>query len=220
MREIQEDLLTLGSMVDKAIDRAITALQTQNESLAEQVVHGDEAINDKRWQIEESTLHLIATQSPMAGDLRRILASVHIATNLERMGDHAEGISKLTLRTSDNAPLKPLVDLPLMAEKGRAMLHDALEAFVDGDADRARDIAARDQEIDHLYQQVYNDLLTFMIADPGTTTRATHLLWVAHNLERIGDRSTNICERIIFAVTGRFEEVNPKDFSNALFDAN
>ena len=220
MREIQENLLVLGSMVDKAIDRSIEALQSQNMSLAEQVVHGDDAINDKRWQIEEGTLHLIATQSPMAGDLRRIMASVHIATNLERMGDHAEGIARLTLRTADEPLLKPLVDIPVMAEKTRSMLIDALDAFVEADADRAREIAERDQEVDAYYERVYHELLTFMIDDPSTVTRATHLLWVAHNLERIGDRTTNICERIIFAVTGQFEEVNPKDFANQFFNTN
>jgi phosphate transport system protein len=212
LRKLQDDVLRLGSMVDRQIARAIEALSRQNVVLAQQTVEMDLEVNDLRWQIEDDTLRLVATQSPTAGDLRRILASVHIATNLERMGDHAEGIASLTLRTAEEPLLKPLIDIPLMAEKARAQLNESLEAYVANDAERAREIAKRDDEIDNLYDRTYGELLTFMIADPSTVTRATHLLWVAHNLERIGDRVTNICERVIFAATGQFEEVNPKEF--------
>lgn len=214
MRGLQDDVLRLGSMVDRQINRAIEVLIQQDVKGAQQVVETDQKINDARWKIEDDTMRLIATQAPMAGDLRRIMASVHIATNLERMGDHASGIARLTLRTADQPHLKELTDIPAMAESARAMLNDALQAYVDNDSDRAREIAYRDDQVDKLYEHVYRDLLTIMLADPDTVTRATHLLWVAHNLERIADRVTNICERVIFAATGAFEEVNPKDFGD------
>lgn len=218
LRQLQDQILQLGSMVDRAIEQSVSALREQNTELARQVDKGDEAINAARWEIEQTTINLIATQAPMARDLRQIMASVHVATNLERMGDHARGIAKLTLRTADEPLLKPLIDIPRMATLGREMLHDSLEAFVDQNAQLAMKIALRDEEVDDHYEQIYRELLTFMIADPSTVPKATHLLWVAHNLERIADRVTNICERTIFAVTGQFEEVNDKDFGAALED--
>lgn len=218
LRQLQDQILQLGSMVDRAIEQSVSALREQNTELARQVDKGDEAINAARWEIEQTTINLIATQAPMARDLRQIMASVHVATNLERMGDHARGIAKLTLRTADEPLLKPLIDIPRMATLGREMLHESLEAFVDQNAPLAMEIALRDEEVDDHYEQIYRELLTFMIADPSTVPKATHLLWVAHNLERIADRVTNICERTIFAVTGQFEEVNDKDFGAALED--
>lgn len=220
MKTLQDDVLRMGSMVDRQIARSIEALRTQNVASAQQVIDLDQRVNDARWKIEDDTMRLIARQGPMAGDLRSIMASVHIATNLERMGDHADGISRLTLRTAGEPHLKELDAIPAMAEETRKMLSDALEAFIENDADRARMIAACDERVDLLYDQTYRDLLTVMIADPDTVTRATHLLWVGHNLERIADRVTNICERIIFAATGQFEEVNPKDFKGRFSDTN
>jgi phosphate transport system protein len=210
LQQLQESVLSLGSMVEKAIGRAVEALRTQDVALAQLVIDGDEAINDQRWQIEENAILLMATQAPMAGDLRRITAVMHLATELERMADHAEGIAVLTKRTADEPLLKPLVDVPRMADIGRELLLDALDAFIENDAGRARQIARRDDEVDQLYEQVYRELLTFMISDPSTITRATHLLWVAHSLERIADRVTNICERVVFVVTGHIEEMNKK----------
>lgn len=220
MRDLQDDVLRLGSMVDRQIGRAIEALRKQDVDGAQQVIDLDQKVNDARWKIEDDTMRLIARQAPMAGDLRRILASVHIATNLERMGDHAEGISRLTLRTADQPHLKELTDIPVMAETASSMLNDALQAYVENDPDKAREIADRDNQVDRLYEQVYRDLITVMIADPDSVSQATHLLWVGHNLERIADRVTNICERIIFAATGDFEEVNPKDFGGQFADTN
>jgi phosphate transport system protein len=210
LRELQDDVLTLGSMVEKAIGRAVEALRNQDAKLAQSVVDDDNQINKMRWQLEENAILLMATQAPMAGDLRRITAVIHIATELERMADHAEGIAVLTLRTADEPLLKPLVDIPRMADTARELLLDALDAFIENDAERARQIARRDDEVDRLYEQVYRELLTFMISDPRTITRATHLLWVAHNVERIADRVTNICERVVFVVTGQIEEMNRK----------
>lgn len=209
-RGLQDNVITLGSMTEKAIGRAVEALRNQDADLAQRVIDGDQAINQLRWEIENDVLTLLATQGPMARDLRRITATMMIATELERMADHAEGIAVLTQRTADEPLLKPLVDIPRMADIARELLLASLDAFVDADAERARQIARRDDEVDRLYEQVYRELLTFMISDPRTITRATHLLWVAHNVERIADRVTNICERIIFVATGDIEEINGK----------
>jgi phosphate transport system protein len=210
LQELQDGVLTLGSMVEKAIGRAVESLRTQDAVLAQQVVEDDAKINDARWELEEAAINLMATQAPMARDLRRIAAVMHIVTELERMADHAEGIAVLTLRTADEPHLKPLVDIPRMADIARELLVEALDAYTEMDAERARQIARRDDEVDRLYEQVYRELLTFMISDPRTITRATHLLWVAHNVERIADRVTNICERVVFVVTGQIEEMNKK----------
>ncbi len=208
LQELQDGVLTLGSMVEKAIGRAVESLRNQDAVLAQQVVDDDAKINDARWELEEAAINLMATQAPMARDLRRIAAVMHIVTELERMADHAEGIAVLTLRTADEPLLKPLVDIPRMADLARELLVEALETYTEMDAERARQVARRDDEVDRLYEQVYRELLTFMISDPRTITRATHLLWVAHNVERIADRVTNICERVVFAVTGEMEEIN------------
>lgn len=206
--ELQDGVMTLGSMVEKAIAGAVDALRDQDATLARRVIDGDAEINRRRWQLEEDVLRLIALQAPLASDLRRVAAVMHVVTDLERMADHAEGIAKLVIRTIDEPLLKPLIDIPRMGDLARAMLLDAIEAFVEDDAAQARSIAARDDEVDHLYDQIYRELLTFMISDPSTISRATHLLWAAHNVERIADRVTNICERVVFVVTGEIEEMN------------
>jgi phosphate transport system protein len=210
LQELQDGVLTLGSMVEKAIGRAVESLRTQDVALAQQVIDEDGRINDARWELEEASINLMATQAPMARDLRRIAAVMHIVTELERMADHAEGIAVLAMRTADEPLLKPLVDIPRMADTARELLVEALECYTEMDAERARQVARRDDEVDRLYEQVYRELLTFMISDPRTITRATHLLWVAHNVERIADRVTNICERVVFVVTGQIEEMNKK----------
>jgi phosphate transport system protein len=165
-------------------------------------------INEKRFAIESEALTLIATQQPMAGDLRVIAAVLEIAHELERMGDYAKGIAKINLMMGDEPLLKPLIDVPLMAEKARSMLHQALEAFVRRDVDLARAIPKQDDEVDALYNQVYRDLLALMMQNPRDIDRATYLLWVAHNLERTADRVANICERVIFMVTGEMMEMD------------
>lgn len=208
LRELQDGVMALGSMVEKAIAGAVDSLRDQDATLAQRVIDGDAEINRRRWQLEEDALRLMALQAPLASDLRRIAAVMHVATDLERMADHAEGIAILVLRTIDEPLLKPLIDIPRMAELARAMLLDAIEAFVEDDADQARRVAARDDAVDQLYEQIYRELLTFMISDPKTISRATHLLWASHNIERIADRVTNICERVVFVVTGSIEELN------------
>jgi phosphate transport system protein len=208
--ETQDAVLAMGGLVDQAIERSIRSLKTRDLALAHSVITGDQNINDERFRIEEQCLLLIATQAPMAGDLRRLAAMLNIITDLERMGDHAVGNARITILIGDDPPLKPLIDVPRMSDICREMLHDSLDAFVRADAGAAYRIAYRDDEVDQLYDQVYRELLTFMMADPGTINRATHLLWAAHNLERIADRVTNICERVVFLATGRMTEIKGK----------
>jgi phosphate transport system protein len=209
LRGLQDELLAMGALVDRAIERSIQALADGDVKMAQEIIDDDALINQAQREIEERCLVLIATQQPMASDLRVIASVSSIATELERMGDHAEGIGKITLLIADQPLLKPLIDIPRMAEKGRSMLRQQLEAFVRRDVEMARNSANGDEEVDALYDQIYRELLIFMMNDPRTISRATHLLWVAHNLERIADRTTNIGERVIFLVTGQVEELNP-----------
>jgi len=208
LREIQDDILIMGSMVSKATLLAIEALQKRDLELAKQIIADDKKINRKRFDIEEKCIQLIATQQPMASDLRTIVAVLNIITELERIGDYAEGNAKITIMIGNEPPLKPLIDIPRMADKTADMLNRALTAFINHDAEAAIKITAEDDFIDNLYDQVFRELLTFMAEDPKTITRATRLIWVTHNLERSADRVTNICERIVFMVTGKMEESN------------
>jgi len=212
LREIQDEVLALGSMVSKATLRSIDALKNRDLELARQIVSDDKKINQRRFEIEEKCIELIATQQPMASDLRIIVAVLNIVTELERIGDHAEGIARIAIMIGDEPPLKPLIDIPRMAEQVVYMLHRSLDALVNRDAEAARRIVAEDDIIDQLYDQVFRELLTFMLEDPRTITRATRLIWVAHNLERSGDRVTNICERVVFVVTGKMEEIGASKY--------
>jgi len=206
LQSLQEELLTLGSLVEEAISRSTEALVTRNLTLARQVITGDLVINQKRYDIEELCVELIATQQPMARDLRIIVAVLNMIVDLERIGDHAEGNAKIAIMIGDEPPLKPYVDVPRMAEKTKEMLRAALDAFVKRDAAAAKRVIEQDDVVDNLYDQVFRELLTYMAADPQTINRATRLIWVAHNLERSADRVTNICERTIFVITGKVEE--------------
>jgi len=212
LRQIQDEILAMGSMVEKAIGQSVEALKNRDLDLAHQIITDDQKINRKRYEIEEKCIQLIATQQPMAGDLRNIICILNIITELERIGDYAEGIAKVVLLIGDEPPLKPLIDIPRMAEKTVDMLRRSLDALVNHDADTARRIVAEDDEVDDLYNQVFRELLSFMIEDPKTITRATRLVWVAHNLERSADRVTNICERVVFFVTGKMEEIGASKY--------
>ena len=207
LNEVQESVLVMGSMVGKAIERSVDALKDRDMRLAQQVVADDKLINEKRFEIEDRCLRLIATQSPLAGDLRTLAAALHISTDLERMADHAAGIAKITLIIGHEPPIKPLIDIPRMATVAREMLAGSLQTYVTRDEVAAQLVANRDDEVDDLYNQIYRELLVIMMGDTRTIDRATHLLWVAHNLERIADRVTNICERVLFLVTGRMVEI-------------
>jgi phosphate transport system protein len=206
LEHLQDEVLVLGSMVEKATLRAVDALRTRNTAAARAIEAEDMLINRKRFEIEEAALLLMATQQPMASDLRRLAAIVHIVTDLERMGDYAAGIARICVQIGDEPLIKPLIDIPRMAEKASSMLRRALDAFVERDVAAAEAIALEDDEVDALYQQVYRELLMLMLANPRTIDQATHLLWVAHNLERVADRVQNICERVVFVVTGRMQE--------------
>lgn len=212
LREIQDDILAMGSMVSKAMLHSVEALKNRDLELAHQVIADDQKINTRRFEIEEKCVGLIATQQPMASDLRTIVSILNITTEIERIGDYAVGIARIVIMIGDEPPLKPLIDIPRMAEQTIDMLQRSLNAFLNRDADAARRIAAEDDLIDNLYDQVFRELLTFMAEDPKTITRATRLVWVAHNLERAADRVTNICERIVFIVTGKMEEIGASKY--------
>ena len=198
----------LAGMVEKAITRAVDALKTRDMEASQRVVREDDFIDQKRFEIEERCIDIIATQQPIARDLRTIIALLHITQELERMGDYAEGIAKISIMMGDTPLLKPLIDIPRMADKATLMLRHSLEALSDRDVVKAQQVCNDDDEVDALYDQVYRELLLFMIQDPQTIQRATWLLWAAHDLERIADRATNIAERVIYSVTGKMVEAN------------
>jgi len=205
---LNERLLALGAMVAKVQEQAVRALADRNADLANELIAGDHAVNQAQHDIEDQCLFLIASQQPVARDLRLIFSISSIAWELERMADHAKGIAKLALRLVDQPMLKPLIDVPRMAGIGRELLMGQLDAFVRGDIDAARALAARDAEVDQLNDQVFRELLVIMMTDPRTITRATYLMWVAHNLERFADRTTNIGERAVFLKTNTIVELN------------
>jgi phosphate transport system protein len=207
-KEIVDDILKLGDMVDQAIANALQSLQARDQQLAHQVIEDDEKVNQLRFTVEEACLTLIATQQPTAGDLRAVVAAMNIVVDMERMGDHASGIAKTVIRMGDEPLLKPLIDIPRMAQLSRTMLRESLDAFITRDAPKAREIAGRDEEMDYLYRAIFDELVEIMALRPNSVERATYLLWCAHNLERIGDRVTNIAERVIFMTTGDMKELN------------
>lgn len=208
LRHLQDELLQLGSMVEKAIARALDGLKRRDLEAAEDVVRDDDVIDQKRFDLEERCIDLIATQQPLAGDLRILITALHMSVELERIGDYAEGIAKISILMGDEPPLKPLIDIPRMAEKASDMLRRSLDAFVNRDLVAAATVCDDDDEVDALYDQVYRELLTYMMADPGAIRRATYLIWVAHDLERIADRTTNIAERVIYMVTGKLSDTS------------
>ena len=202
LQQVKDDVLVLGSMAEQAILNAVEALKKRDLKASRKILEDDRDINAKRFEIEKTLMILIATQQPMAHDLRFLASTMEIISELERMGDYAKGIANINLRMGDEPLLKPLIDIPRMAEKDVDMLHRSLTAFVNEDVEAARSIPVEDDEVDALYNQIYRELMTFVIQDPKTIERANWLLWVAHNLERVADRVTNICERTIFIATG------------------
>ena len=211
IQQVKDDVLVLGSMVEQAILDSVEALKKRDIKASEKIFAQDREINAKRFEIENKLMILIATQQPMARDLRILASTLEIVSELERMGDYAKGIANINIRMGDAPLLKPLIDVPRMANKGVDMLHRALTAFVNEDVETAQAIPVEDDEVDALYNQVYRELMTFVIQDPKTIERANWLLWVAHNLERFADRVTNICERTIFIATGEMAEIKSSD---------
>jgi phosphate transport system protein len=211
IQQVKDDILILGSMVENALLDSVEAMKKRDLKWSERLFEEDREINQKRFEIENHLMILIATQQPMAHDLRLLASSLEIISELERMGDYAKGISNINIRMGKTPLLKPLIDVPRMAQKGVDMLHRSLTAFVNEDVEAAETIPVEDDEVDALYNQIYRELMTFIIADPKTIEQANWLLWVAHNLERFADRVTNICERTIFIATGDLTEVKSSD---------
>jgi phosphate transport system protein len=207
LQQVKDSVLLLGSMVEQAILDSVEALKKRDFEASQRILEMDRQINAKRFEIENQVMILIATQQPMARDLRILASILEVTSELERMGDYAKGIANINIRIGEQPLLKPLIDIPRMAQKGADMLHRALTAFVNEDAEAARAIPKEDDEVDALYNQVYRELMTFVIQDAKTIERANMLLWATHNLERFADRVTNICERTIFIVTGEITEI-------------
>ncbi len=208
LRRLEDEVLVLGSMVESAVAEAVEALKRRDFEASRRIIASDRDINAKRFAIESDALVLIATQQPMAGDLRVLAAILDLASELERMGDYAKGIARINLMIGDEPLMKPLIDIPRMADRACNMLRRALDAFARRDVEAARAIPQEDDEIDALYNQVYRELVTYILADPKHIEQANYLLWAAHNLERFADRVTNICERVVFTVTGQMREMN------------
>jgi phosphate transport system protein len=206
---MRNDVLRIGSFIEEQVQRAVRALTHHDLSLAHQVIESDAQINELRYRVEAEMLRTLATQQPTARDLRQVISAAHMAIEMERMADHARGIALIAVRIGDEPHIKPLIDIPRMQEITCEMIHDALDAFIHMDVERAKAVAERDDEVDALYNQILRELLTFMMQDPKTITQATYLLWVAHNLERIADRATNLCERVIFSATGELGDYKP-----------
>jgi len=208
LQRLQDEMLAMASMVEEAITASVEALKRRDMKASQQLIAQDRVINRKRFDIEADCLVAIATQQPMASDLRILAAVLDIISELERIGDYAKGISRINLMIGEEPLLKPLIDVPAMAEKARSMLHQSLDAFVQRDVELAQAIPKQDDEVDALYNQVYRELITYILADPKAIEQANYLLWTAHNLERAADRVTNICERVIFTVTGKMQEMD------------
>ncbi len=206
-KEIQDKVLAMGGTVTKEINRSIEALKARDLNMAHQIIADDAKIDDMRFAIEDRCIELMGTQKLTIADRRAIVAVLSISTELERIGDYAEGIAKIVVMIGDEPPLKPLIDIPRMAELTVEMIENSLKSFVERDVELAKHVVTIDNLVDGLYDQVFRELLTFMMIDPKTINRATRLIWVAHNLERAADRVTNICERVVFTVTGKMEEL-------------
>lgn len=203
LETLRKELLSMGELVADAIDDAVTSLANQDLDLARKVIAGDDVIDNLEITIEDKCMVLIARQQPMARDLRIISTGLKITTDLERMGDHAYDIANVTLRLAGQPLIKPLVDIPRMAEMAQKMLYDSLEAYTRMDIALAEQVCLADDEVDDLYQQVFRELLTYMMEDPKTIGQATQLIFVGRYLERIADHATNIAEWVIYLVTGQ-----------------
>jgi phosphate transport system protein len=208
IRQLQDEVLVLGSMAEKAIMDSLQALRDGDVNSSRKIIEDDAKVNKKRFEIEDRTIFVIASQQPMATDLRVLASVLYIITDIERIADHAEGIARINLLLGDEPLPRRLGYIPPMADRALAMLRDSLKAYIEHDVEAARRICDADDEVDRLQDAVYEDSIKAMIADPSTIQRNTYIIWTAHNLERIADRCTNICERVIYLVTGRMEEIN------------
>lgn len=208
LKELQQQILKMGSLVEEAIARSVKALTMQDPVLAQKVIDGDDQVDDLFVKIEDQCLKLIATQQPVAKDLRTTVIGLKIIGDLERMADHAVDIAKIAIRISGEPLIKPLIDIPRMSEYAQGMVKNCLDAYVTEDTELARSVGVDDDQVDHLHNQIFRELLTFMMADPKTITQGTHLIFVSRYLERIADRATNIGEAVIYQATGDRAEIN------------
>lgn len=206
--QLKAQILEYGTQVEHVIGEGMDALKTRDRALAEAIIRNDAHLNATRYELEDDCYTLLATQSPMAGDLREIISILLIAIELERIADHAKNLAEIVIYMGGEPLLKPLIDLPRMAETTQLMLKRALDAFAHQDAPAAEAVAAMDDEVDNLYKQIFRELMSFIVEDPRTVTRAMNLLFAAHNVERIGDCITNIAERVVYAKTGHLKELN------------
>jgi phosphate transport system protein len=212
LRHLLDEILVLDSMVEMALIESVEALKKRDLELARRVYAGDAQINAKRFEMENEIIITIATTQPvMAGDLRLVASILEVVGELERIGDYAKGIARIVLRLGNQPPVKPLIDIPRMVEIAVDMLHRAISAFIDQDIEQAQRIPAEDDQVDALYNQIYRELVAIMFSDPSTIDRANYLMWVAHNLERVADRVTNICERTVYSASGKLIEFAPTD---------
>jgi phosphate transport system protein len=211
IHHLQDEILLLGSMVEQAMLNSVDALKNRDHSAAHQIYEDDYLINEKRFAIENAILILIATQQPIARDLRMLAAMLEVITELERMGDYAKGIAKVTIKLEDSTISIPHRDIGQMAEIAVGMLHRALSAFITENQNLASAIPLEDDEVDELYNKIYRGLVSSMIANPETIDQSNLIMWVAHNLERMADRVTNICERTVFIATGELLEFDTTD---------
>jgi phosphate transport system protein len=210
LQDLEKRLQELGGMVEEALVEAVDALKSRDLEKAGQIIAADRSVNEGRFAIEHEIFVLIATRQPMAVDLRTLAAILEIATELERIGDYAKGIARITIKMGTEPFVKPLIDIPRMAEKARNMLHRALQAFFGRDTELARAIPLEDDEMDDFYERIFRELTTYIISEPKLVDRASYLIWVAHDLERVADRAVNICERVIFMVTGEVVEFDDR----------
>ncbi|MBN1686497.1 MAG: phosphate signaling complex protein PhoU [Spirochaetales bacterium] len=210
LSEINQEVLKMGTLVEEAIRKSIQALKNRDTDLAKKVIDGDSAINNMELSIHDKCIILIATEQPVAGDLRGLVAILKIISQLERMGDHAVHIAKNALRLANETYMKKLIDIPRMAERAVQMLHEVLTAFMNNDQEKAIEVAAMDNEIDNLHDQVMRECLTYMMQDPANIPQATAFLFISRFVERLGDQVTNICEWICYNVTGKHRELNLK----------
>ena len=209
MREVKDGILRMGSLVEASIRAAIVALVAHDADAATRVIAGDARINDAQREVSSGITRTIATQSPVARDLRFLLSLDHVGYELERMGDHAASVAKQVRKLAPEPPLKRYVDLPAMGELAATLVGGILRALVDVDVDAARAVAVRDDEIDLLYHRTFDEVVALMRADPGNVERGTRILFAAHYIERIGDRVTNIAEDVVFLASGEIEDLNP-----------
>jgi phosphate transport system protein len=212
LRADKDEVMVMGSMVEKALGRSIEALKKRDLNLAHQIIADDIKINEKRFNIEKKSIELIATYQPDVGNLDAIVAILNIITELERIGDYATGIAKIVVMIGEEPPLKPLIDIPRMSDITIEMIHNSLKSFIENDSKEAIRVIGMDEVVDSIYDQIFRELLTFMMTDPKTINRATRLIWVTHNIERAADRATNICERVVYMVTGKIEEIGASKY--------